>query len=54
MEQIVLNRKKKISQKIAKRLKNAKAKKNPQKKVPYIAKADREEAAATLENETVG
>ncbi|PLA74877.1 DUF2986 domain-containing protein [Hydrogenovibrio sp. SC-1] len=37
-----MNRKKKISQKIAKRLKNAKAKKNPRKKPPYIAKADRE------------
>ena len=44
-----MNRKKKISQKIAKRLKNASAKKDPRKKVPYIAKADREAAAEAVE-----
>jgi len=54
MEQIVLNRKKKISLKIAKRLKNAKAKKSTKKKVPYIAKADREAVAVILENQSVG
>lgn len=45
-----MNRKKKISQKIAKRLKNAKAKKDPRKKPTYIAKADRA-VAEILEND---
>lgn len=49
MEKVVVNRKKKISQKIAKRLKNAKAKKNPRKKTPYIAKADREAIPESLD-----
>lgn len=46
-----MNRKKKISQKIAKRLKNAKAKKDPRKKPAYIAKADRQADIEAIEND---
>lgn len=44
-----MNRKKKISQKIAKRLKNASAKKSPKKKERYIPKAERETMALETE-----
>ncbi|MDG4813493.1 DUF2986 domain-containing protein [Hydrogenovibrio sp. 3SP14C1] len=44
-----MNRKKKISQKIAKRLKNASAKKSPKKKERYIPKAEREAMALEAE-----
>ncbi|WP_081696302.1 DUF2986 domain-containing protein [Thiomicrorhabdus sp. Kp2] len=43
-----MNRQKKIRQKFEKKLKQAKAKRFPKNKEPYIAKADREEVAEVV------
>lgn len=42
-----MNRRKKIIQKLSKNYKRAQAKKQPNNKPPYIAKADREEKEIT-------
>jgi len=47
-----MNRQKKIRQKFEKKLKQAKAKRFPKNKEPYIAKADREAAENTEQSQS--